>query len=260
MTFRSKSSVTPPACLLFSQKHPSLTPSTPQPFHFSFSDSQPPLCLFRDDPCMLVGRQILMNRQANSLSLILFFSVFFSHVRTHTNKQANRQTQVPAVPVIPVTFLISSELFSMPAVKRFSVSFARHPTNGMSAFIQVYFDTPPVFPVILHDLFVGKHFLCFLFLGVWRLVALITLNVSKIEIFKNWKSFCFTTHPLCLLYLVLFLALTSNTTCSACTCLICLSDPAVSSQDGWMCLMWNISIYHTDYYIDIFPCVDDHTS
>lgn len=55
----------------------------------------------------------------------------------------------------------------MPAVKRFSVSFARHPTNGMSAFIQVHFDTPPVFfPVILHDLFVGKHFLCFLFLGV----------------------------------------------------------------------------------------------
>lgn len=27
---------------------------------------------------------------------------------------------------------ISSELLSMPAVKRFSVSYARHPTNGMN--------------------------------------------------------------------------------------------------------------------------------
>lgn len=45
----------------------------------------------------------------------------------------------------------------MPAVKRFSVSFARHPTNGMSAFIQVHFDTPPDFLDILHELFVGKR-------------------------------------------------------------------------------------------------------
>ena len=51
----------------------------------------------------------------------------------------------------------------MPPVKRFSVSFARHPTNGMSAFIQVYFDTPPVFPVILHDLFCGKTFPVFFY-------------------------------------------------------------------------------------------------
>lgn len=45
---------------------------------------------------------------------------------------------IPAVPVTPVTFLISSELFSMPPVKRFSVSFARHPTNGMSAFVHLH--------------------------------------------------------------------------------------------------------------------------
>lgn len=50
----------------------------------------------------------------------------------------------------------------MPAVKRFSVSFARHPSNGMSAFIQVYFATP-LDILILHELFVGKHVLCFLF-------------------------------------------------------------------------------------------------
>lgn len=53
----------------------------------------------------------------------------------------------------------------MPAVKRFSVSFARHPTNGMSAFIHVYSDTPSVFPVILHDLFCGKTFLVFSIYG-----------------------------------------------------------------------------------------------
>ncbi len=33
--------------------------------------------------------------------------------------------------VMPNASFISSELLSMPAVKRFSVSYARHPTNGM---------------------------------------------------------------------------------------------------------------------------------
>lgn len=46
----------------------------------------------------------------------------------------------------------------MPAVKRFSVSFARHPTNGMSAFIHVHFDSPPV---ALHDL-LWENISCFL--------------------------------------------------------------------------------------------------
>lgn len=47
-------------------------------------------------------------------------------------KESCRQAGGPTSPVTSVTFLISSELFSMPPVKRFSVSFARHPTNGTS--------------------------------------------------------------------------------------------------------------------------------
>lgn len=52
------------------------------------------------------------------------------------------------------------------------MSFARHPTNGMSAF-KFIFDTPPVFPVILHDpfflfiFFVGKRLLIFWGFDVW---------------------------------------------------------------------------------------------
>uniref|UniRef100_A0A4W6FV40 Inositol hexakisphosphate and diphosphoinositol-pentakisphosphate kinase n=1 Tax=Lates calcarifer TaxID=8187 RepID=A0A4W6FV40_LATCA len=47
-----------------------------------------------------------------------------------------------------VTFLISSELFSMPAVKRFSVSFARHPTNGFEGCSMV----PSIYPLeTLHN-------------------------------------------------------------------------------------------------------------
>lgn len=119
---------------------------------------------------------------SHSVSLL---PLLFSYVK-NTNKRANRQTQEPAVPVTPVTFLISSELLSMPAVKRFSVSFARHPSNGMSAFIKAYFDTPPDL-LILHELFVGKHFLCFLFVffvffwefDVW--LRLITFSVYKIK-------------------------------------------------------------------------------
>uniref|UniRef100_A0A4W5LV97 Uncharacterized protein n=1 Tax=Hucho hucho TaxID=62062 RepID=A0A4W5LV97_9TELE len=53
------------------------------------------------------------------------------YVRTHHRKP-------PLSPGLP----FRDELFSMPAVKRFSVSFARHPTNGMSAFFQVYLATP----------------------------------------------------------------------------------------------------------------------
>uniref|UniRef100_A0A7N6BXP9 Inositol hexakisphosphate and diphosphoinositol-pentakisphosphate kinase n=1 Tax=Anabas testudineus TaxID=64144 RepID=A0A7N6BXP9_ANATE len=58
-------------------------------------------------------------------------------------------TQEPAVPVTPVTFLISSELLSMPAVKRFSVSFARHPSNGFEGCSMV----PSIYPLeTLHNL------------------------------------------------------------------------------------------------------------
>ncbi|CAB1339119.1 unnamed protein product [Coregonus sp. 'balchen'] len=41
------------------------------------------------------------------------------------------------------------ELLSMPAVKRFSVSFAKHPTNGTSASFQYISTSPP--PFVLHD-------------------------------------------------------------------------------------------------------------
>uniref|UniRef100_A0A669BKT1 Inositol hexakisphosphate and diphosphoinositol-pentakisphosphate kinase n=1 Tax=Oreochromis niloticus TaxID=8128 RepID=A0A669BKT1_ORENI len=47
-----------------------------------------------------------------------------------------------------LTFLISSELFSMPAVKRFSVSYARHPTNGFEGCSMV----PSIYPLeTLHN-------------------------------------------------------------------------------------------------------------
>uniref|UniRef100_I3KEZ0 Inositol hexakisphosphate and diphosphoinositol-pentakisphosphate kinase n=1 Tax=Oreochromis niloticus TaxID=8128 RepID=I3KEZ0_ORENI len=50
--------------------------------------------------------------------------------------------------LMPVTFLISSELFSMPAVKRFSVSYARHPTNGFEGCSMV----PSIYPLeTLHN-------------------------------------------------------------------------------------------------------------
>lgn len=47
----------------------------------------------------------------------------------------------PSVYSLTLVPLISSELLSMPPVKRFSVSFARHPTNGMSA-------PPPVWTLL----------------------------------------------------------------------------------------------------------------
>uniref|UniRef100_A0AAX7TNJ3 Inositol hexakisphosphate and diphosphoinositol-pentakisphosphate kinase n=1 Tax=Astatotilapia calliptera TaxID=8154 RepID=A0AAX7TNJ3_ASTCA len=47
-----------------------------------------------------------------------------------------------------LTFLISSELLSMPAVKRFSVSYARHPTNGFEGCSMV----PSIYPLeTLHN-------------------------------------------------------------------------------------------------------------
>lgn len=88
----------------------------------------------------------------------------------------------------------------MPPVKRFSVSFARHPTNGMSAFIQVYFDPPPVF-LLSCMTFLGDNISCVPISWGFDVGCVITLNVSTIEIFLH--SFCFTTHPWCLLYLVL---------------------------------------------------------
>lgn len=41
--------------------------------------------------------------------------------------------------VLTSVLFVSSEMLSMPAVKRFSVSFAKHPTNGMFASFQLSF-------------------------------------------------------------------------------------------------------------------------
>lgn len=140
------------------------TPSTPQPFNSFSLMAYLLVYLVMTLIFTHVSWQTETDESTGQLSHSVSLLFFFFPLCKNTNKWANRQTQVPAVPVIPVTFLISSELLSMPAVKRFSVSFARHPSNGMSAFIQVYIETPPDF-LILHELFVGKHFVCFLFFG-----------------------------------------------------------------------------------------------
>lgn len=58
-------------------------------------------------------------------------------------------------------FFISSELLSMPAVKRFSVSFAKHPTNGTSASFKYFSTSPPfvlhVFKLLFFDLGFFSH-------------------------------------------------------------------------------------------------------
>lgn len=129
--------------------------------------------------------------------------------------------------VTPVTFLISSELFSMLAVKRFSVSFARHPTNGMSAFIKVHFDSPPVSLLSCMTLS-WENISCVFFLGF----ALMTPPVGFLL-----KRFCSSTLPGCLL----LSELTSNTTCSV-SVIRCFAH--------WRCFTWKY--FH--------GCVTEHTS
>lgn len=141
-----------------------------------------------------------MNRQANSAnrfspSFFLFF--FFLSPPLCSNTQTHKQTQIPAAPVMPVTFLISSELLSMPAVKRFSVSYARHPTNGMSAF---FFDTPPVLllscmTVLWENIF---YVFCFGRCDVWlhylhhlRFLGLFFFVSLPAHTFGVWVLFCF---------------------------------------------------------------------
>lgn len=121
--------------------------------------------------------------------------------------------QMPGAPVIPVTFLISSELLSMPAVKRFSVSFARHPTNGMS-FILYSSIFRQSSSTSCMTLFVRGGDTP---LGMWRFDF---VNDIKWTFFH--PSFSFTAQPRCLMSLVMFSACTANTTCSACTRLIYL--------------------------------------
>lgn len=92
-------------------------------------------------------------------------------------------------------FFISSELLSMPAVKRFSVSFAKHPTNGTSASFK-YFSTSP--PFVLH---VFK--LLFFDLGVFFPHGPPAFQVSVIYLFSNYLIifFCFFL-PICFGFLL----------------------------------------------------------
>lgn len=168
-----------------------------------------------------------MNRQANSANRFSpSFFFFFLSPPLCSNTQTHKQTQIPAAPVMPVTFLISSELLSMPAVKRFSVSYARHPTNGMSAF---FFDTPPVLllscmTVLWENIFyvfcfgrcdVWLHYLHHLRFLVWFFLFLFQRTPSVF-------GFCFVFYLCCQPF-------TSNITCSACKCFHLQS---CCSQDG----------------------------
>lgn len=77
-----------------------------------------------------------------------------------------------------MTFFISSELLSMPAVKRFSVSFAKHPTNGTSASLQVYF-------LFLHLPYFACQWKILLFFHV--ITATVSFNLSSfISFFSIW--------------------------------------------------------------------------
>lgn len=163
------------SCRWHLDQHTSYVRCLLHPLHSSLS-TQSPLCSFKDDPPfhrdLLADRHWWIDRPTLLIGFLLFFPFFFFlSPPLCSNTQTHKQTQIPAAPVMPVTFLISSELLSMPAVKRFSVSYARHPTNGMSAF---FFRHSSSSPLILHDGFVGKHFLCFLFWEVWRVATLLT--------------------------------------------------------------------------------------
>lgn len=134
------------SCRWHLDQHTSYIRCLLHPLHSSLS-TQSPLCSFKDDPPfhtdLLADRHWWIDRPTLLIGFLLLFFLFFFFLFPPlcSNTQTHKQTQIPAAPVMPVTFLISSELLSMPAVKRFSVSYARHPTNGMSAF---FFDTPPV--------------------------------------------------------------------------------------------------------------------
>ncbi|KAK7176082.1 hypothetical protein R3I93_000369 [Phoxinus phoxinus] len=72
------------------------------------------------------------------------------------------------------------ELLSMPAVKRFSVSFAKHPTNGTSASLQVYFhffffSTSLCFACQWKPLFISEIYVGFVFFHV---ISAIFLNIQ----------------------------------------------------------------------------------
>ncbi len=98
-----------------------------------------------------------------------------------------------------VTFFISSELLSMPAVKRFSVSFAKHPTNGTSASLQVYFHSLhlPLFCMSMENSFHFVIFFCrFSFILFSRHFCHVSFDLSSFSVFltfqQNLKPFPYT--------------------------------------------------------------------
>lgn len=151
------------SCRWHLDQHTSYVRCVLHPLHSSLS-TQSPLCSFKDDPPfhtdLLADRHWWIDRPTLLICFLLLF--FFLFPPLCSNTQTHKQTQIPAAPVMPVTFLISSELLSMPAVKRFSVSYARHPTNGMSAF---FFSTLLQFSSYLAWPFCGKTFSMFSVLG-----------------------------------------------------------------------------------------------
>ena len=68
----------------------------------------------------------------------------------------------------------------MPAVKRFSVSFAQYPTNGMSAFFSSIFP-PPHLPCVLHD----SNTLVFLLQSVY--ISLLTVSTMAQLPFNSFQ-------------------------------------------------------------------------
>lgn len=96
--------------------------------------------------------------------------------------------------VTQVTFFISSELLSMPAVKRFSVSFAKHPTNGTSASLQVYFHFLhlPSFCMSMETFFHFGNLCWFYFLS--RDFCHVSFDFSSFIIFLNIQPASYPSH------------------------------------------------------------------
>lgn len=99
---------------------------------------------------------------------------------------------------MPNASFISSELLSMPAVKRFSVSFAKHPTNGTSASLQVYFHFLhlPLFCMSMENSFHFEFFCWFSFLLFSRHFCHVSFDLSSFIVFltiqQNLKPFPYT--------------------------------------------------------------------
>lgn len=184
------------ACQWHLDQHTSYVRCLLHPLHSRLS-TQSPLCSFKDDPPfhtdLLADRHWWIDRPTLLICFLLFF--------LPPPSCSNTQTQIPAAPVMPVTFLISSELLSMPAVKRFSVSYARHPTNGMSAF---FFSTLLQFSSYLAWPFCGKTFSMFSVLGGVT-CGYITYIISDFLFFL----FCLPVHTFGVCVLFCFLLMLS---------------------------------------------------